>query len=90
MEQFEDLRKVNNTAAWLYDRANDTLEQKLADVSSEFERQRLDLVHWVRSAGPGDREEDYWWFQIVNTAKRLGHWANRSEDRYWVQSERFL
>ena len=86
MEQFEDLRKVNSTAAWLYDRANDTLEQKLADVSSEFERQRLDLVHWVRSAGPGDREEDYWWFQIVNTAKRLGHWANRSEDRYWVQA----
>ncbi len=86
MEQFEELRKVNNTAAWLRDRANDILEQKLVDVSREFERQGLELSKWVRSAGPGDREEDYWWFQIVNTAKRLGHWANRSEDRYWVQA----
>ena len=86
MEQFEELRKVNNTATWLSDRANDILVQKLVDVSSEFERQGLELGHWVRSAGPGDREEDYWWYQIVNTAKRLGHWANWSENRYWVQA----
>ena len=86
MEQFEALRKVNDTAAWLRDRANDILEQKLVDVSWRFELQGLELGKWMRSAGPGDRAEDYWWFQIVNTAKRLGHWANRSEDRYWVQA----
>ncbi len=86
MEKFEELRKVNDAASWLYNHATDFLEQKLEDVSWEFERQGLELAHWVRSAGPGAAEEDYWWFQIVNTAKRLGHWANRSEARYWVQA----
>ena len=81
----EERREVGSVAREFAIWANDRLRMYLADAENEFSLLGFVVDTFCDSGGVHDSRGHWWNWQIVRTAKAAGHYANLSEDRFWVR-----
>jgi hypothetical protein len=79
-----ELRHVNSVALELRARARTLLEQSFAEIESTLSQVGEPRIS-VREGGP-DRENAHWYkFEVVQSAKEAGKFANFAEDHYFTR-----
>ncbi len=86
-EILEQRRQVNHVAEALLPQLTGAIKTRLSEAQEEFDALRVPFSFWVDAGGPHDDRGHWWWYQIVQTARRLDYWANRSENKYWIRSD---
>ena len=83
----EQRRRVNQVAESLLPQMTTAIETRLEEARLEFAAQDVHFRWRIESGGAHDDRGHWWWYQIVQTARRLDYWANRSEKKYWIRSD---
>lgn len=83
--RIEERREVGTVGRDLTRWANDRLNEFLNDAKSEFSSLGFSVVTFSEFGGIQDSRGHWWNRQIVRSAKAAGHYANLSEDRFWVR-----
>ncbi|MGA7219592.1 MAG: Fic family protein, partial [Candidatus Sulfotelmatobacter sp.] len=82
LQKLADLRQVNSVAIDLRARVRTVLEKSFAEIEPTL----TEVGHpeiWFVDGGP-DRENDHWYkFEVVQSAKDAGKFANFAEDHYF-------
>ena len=84
IQKLAELRQVNSVALDLRARARTVLERSLAEVESAVSDVGEARTS-IRDGGP-DRENAHWYkFEVVQSAKEAGKFANFAEDHYFIR-----
>ena len=86
LEVLSQRRRVNVVAEDLVNCGAEALASNLEKAGTEFSAQRIPFSFDVDYGGSTDQRGHRWRYQIVEAAKRLNHWANVSENNYWLRS----
>ncbi|MBI2678709.1 MAG: Fic family protein [Candidatus Koribacter versatilis] len=85
VRKLAELRQVNSIAQELRTRARTVLEQYVTELRGTLEEVGEPDVHIV-NGGP-DRGNAHWYrFEVVQSAKEAGKFANFDEDHYFIKS----
>lgn len=85
-EKAAELRNVNNIAMELRTRARTILERNLTDLRVTLEEVGDEPDLHIMSGGP-DRNNGHWYrFEVVQSAKNAGTFANFDESHFFVKS----
>ena len=79
-------RRVNFVAEALVADGAGILESNLERAGEAFSTQGIQFYSNVDYGGSNDQRGYWWQHQIVEAAKRLNHWANIPENKYWIRS----
>jgi len=79
-------RQVNFVAEELVNYGAEILSQSLEQAREAFAAQGIQFYASVDHGGSNDQRGHWWRYQIVESAKRLDHWANIPENKYWICS----
>jgi len=79
-------RQVNLVAESLVSDGAEILESNLQRAGEAFGAQGIQFYSNVDFGGSNDQRGYWWQHQIVEAAKRLNHWANIPENKYWIRS----
>ncbi len=82
----EERRRVNAVAEGLVADSAGILASNLEQAREEFVAQGIQFHSSVDHGGSNDKRGHWWGYQIVEAAKRLKHWANVPENKYWICS----
>ena len=85
-EVLSQRRRVNVVAEDLVNCGAEALASNLEKAGTEFSAQRIPFSIDVDYGGSTDQRGHRWRYQIAEAAKRLNHWANVSENNYWLRS----
>ncbi len=83
-EKRDEWETAKETAAKLLDTARTRFEE----VKGELQKETADLISanfWTDSAENGDEKAHYFRWQVIETAKELGYFANGDAYRSWVR-----
>jgi hypothetical protein len=85
LQKLAELRQVNSVAVELRATARDVLEQSFAEIDSAL-REVGEPIISINDGGP-DRGNAHWYkFEVVQSAKEAGKFANFDEDHYFVKA----
>jgi Fic family protein len=85
IQKVAELRQVNSVALDLRARARTALDQSLAEVESAVSEVGEPKI-FIQDGGP-DRENAHWYkFEVVQSAKEAGKFANFAEDHYFIKA----
>lgn len=79
-------RQVNFVAEDLIAAGAEILAGNLDQAREAFAAQGIEFYSSVDHGGSNDQRGHWWRHQIVEAAKRLNHWANIPENKYWICS----
>jgi len=79
-------RQVNFVAEALVEYGAKILDSNLEQARVAFSAQGIQFSSYVDCGGSNDERGHWWGYQIVEAAKRLKHWANIPENKYWIRS----
>ena len=79
-------RQVNFVAEALVEDGAKILESNLQMAGEAFAAQDIQFYSKADFGGSNDQRGYWWQHQIVEAAKRLNHWANIPENKYWICS----
>ncbi len=82
----ERRRQVNVVAENLVTNGAGILATNLEQASVAFTDKGILFYSIVDHGGSNDQRGHWWGYQIVEAAKRLNHWANIPENKYWIRS----
>ncbi len=85
-EVLEQRRQVNFVAEGLVVHGAEALADHLEEAREAFSTKSIPFSIGVDYGGSNDQRGHWWGFQIVEAAKRLNHWANIPESKYWIRS----
>ena len=84
IQKAAELRQVNSVALELRARARTLLEQSSAEIGATLNEVGEPTIH-IFDGGP-DRNNAHWYrFQVGQTAKEAGKFANFAEDHYFIK-----
>lgn len=84
LQKLAELRHVNAVATELRTMAHTILEQSFAEVKPTLSEIGEPTIY-VRDGGP-DKDNAHWYkFEVVQSAKEAGKFANFSEDHYFIR-----
>ena len=78
------LRSVTEVGQSLRDRAADYLVTQAEQLSQDLSETAMPIRYSIDTGGPGNHD-DWYYEQVVRTAKETGHWANMKEPRFFVK-----
>ncbi len=85
VQKLAELRHVNSVALELRATARSILEQSVAEMESTLDEVGEPRIS-IRDGGP-DRENAHWYkFEVIQSAKDAGKFANFSEDHYFIRT----
>ena len=85
-EVLEQRRQVNSVAEDLVAHGAEVLASHLQEARNAFVAKGIPFSIGVDYGGSNDNQGHWWAYQIVEAAKRLNHWANIPENKYWIRS----
>ena len=86
----EQRRRVNVTAEDLVVYGAGAVASNLEEARKVFAAKAIPFSMNIDYGGSNDQRGHWWAFQIVEAAKRLNHWTNTSENKYWIRSRIML
>ena len=84
--QVEELRSVQETAIELRQHAGDILQEEVERVRRQlYDSVGLNVAYYPVLGGPDESNEHYFRREVVETARKAGHWINLQEPRYFMR-----
>lgn len=81
----ERCKKAEGFASSLFDLASNRLQDVADEIQSSIQNSIPDAQVFTISAGVGDSRSYYHRYQVVETAKQLGYFANLRNYHTWIQ-----